>query len=120
MLHPAYPLIIKQLSADEANILALLSARSYSHVATQDLDRTQQRFLNYRTLTDELPKDGLRFAQNVPFYMEHLDKLGLAGIYQDGNQEPLPFSGATFQTGNRIRSLYRLTDFGKRFMEACS
>ena len=32
--HPAYPLIIKQLSSDEANLLILLRDRTYRFVRT--------------------------------------------------------------------------------------
>jgi hypothetical protein len=118
--HPAFPLLIKQLSADEATILVDLQASTYPHVATQDFDRTKNLFFNYKIEQDGLPKGSLRFADNVPFYMEHLDKLGLAGVYQDGNQEPLFNSGPTIQTGIRIKSKYRLTSFGERFVRACT
>jgi hypothetical protein len=53
-------------------------------------------------------------------YFNHLDKLGLAGVFQEGNQEPL-FSDTQprIQTGVRVRCKYMLTDFGKKFVDAC-
>jgi hypothetical protein len=53
-------------------------------------------------------------------YFNHLDKLGLAGIFQQGNQEPLfSDSGHQVQIGVRVRCKYMLTDFGKQFVHAC-
>jgi Abortive infection alpha len=105
--HPAYPILIKQLSPDEAIILSKLYDAKY--VGPVKIE------------ADALPRDGLAFPENVPFYFEHLNQLGLAGIFQQGNQEPL-YDGPpiTKQIGVRVRSNYRLTDFGRRFIKACT
>ena len=50
-------------------------------------------------------------AVNVPLYLQHLDKLGLAGLFQVGNQEVL-FGGGK-QAGVRVR-------FGEAFVPACT
>ena len=57
---------------------------------------------------DRLPRDDLSFPENVPFYnyLEHLNQLGLAGIFQVGNQEPLFGGESKVQVG--IRSRYRM------------
>jgi hypothetical protein len=87
--HPAYPVIIKQLSPDEARILTLLKGRTYRHVHTRDYDTKVNLFVGPLKIVDDLPRESLTFPKRVGFYMEHLDRLGLAGVYQEGNQEPL-------------------------------
>jgi hypothetical protein len=53
-------------------------------------------------------------------YLQHLNNLGLAGIFQDGNQQALFEGGAAQQTGVRVLSKYRLTEFGAAFVHACT
>jgi hypothetical protein len=118
--HPAYPLIVKQLSSDEAKILAVVKNSQFEYVYTQDYDQQANLFRGHHVEVDSLPREGLVFPENVAFYMQHLDKLGLAGIYQDGNQEPLFLPGTRNQIGVRVRSKYLLTAFGEAFMRACS
>jgi hypothetical protein len=117
--HPAYPTIIRQLSSDEARILSALKSQQYEHVHTGALKQATNLFYGPMTIeVDALPRDQLVFPDSVPFYMQHLDKLGLAEIYQVGNQEAL-FRGGQ-QTGVRVRSTYRLTEFGEAFVRACT
>jgi Abortive infection alpha len=117
--HPAYPTIIRQLSSDEAWILSALKGQQYDHVYTRTFDQATNLFYGPLIIeVDALPRDQLVFSDNVPFYMQHLDKLGLAGIFQVGNQEAL--FGAGKQTGVRVRSTYRLTEFGEAFVRACT
>jgi hypothetical protein len=117
--HPAYPTIIRQLSSDEARILSSLKGHQFDHVYTRAFDAAANLFQGAPTIeVDALPRDQLVFPENVQFYFQHLDKLGLAGIFQVGNQEPL-FGGGK-QTGVRVRSKYRLTEFGEAFVRACT
>lgn len=115
--HPAFPIIIRQLSSDEACILKLLGASQYDFVYTMNFDPTTNLFSDRKIETDALPRDELVFPDNVGFYMDHLQQLGLAGIFQDGNQVPLHAHGK--QTGVRVISKYRLTDLGQQFVQAC-
>lgn len=115
--HPAFPIIIRQLSSDEARILKLLGASQYDFVYTSDYDNAKNLFFGQKIQTDGLPRDKLAFPDNVRFYMEHLHQLGLAGIFQHGNQFPLLTEGK--QTGVKVVSKYRLTDLGQRFVHAC-
>jgi hypothetical protein len=116
--HPAYPFIIRQLSAGEAKILARINGRSFDYVYTKTLNPQRNLFTGEPSIeVDAFPRDGLSFPGNIIFYFNHLNQLGLAGIYQIGNQEAL-FDGA-IQTGTRVRSQYKLTDFGQRFVKAC-
>jgi len=119
--HPSYPLIIKQLSADEAKILATLNGNVFDYVYTRKFDAKTQLFIvGQQTIeVDKLPREGLIFSDNIQFYFEHLNQLGLAGIFQDGNQEMLFSHEPRVQTGIRARCHYTLTDFGQRFVTAC-
>jgi Abortive infection alpha len=117
--HPAYPIIIKQLSSDEAKILARLNGRTYDRVLVHPFnEKMLLPFGEAKMEVDELPRDGLDFPNNVKFYMEHLKLLGLAGIFDAGTPEGIP-GGDIPPTGVRIRSHYRLTDFGQHFVTAC-
>lgn len=116
--HPAYPILISQLSSDEAKILAKLSGHQFDYVYTQVFDRASNLFFGHQVESDALPRDELLFPNNIGFYFQHLDKLGLAGIFQHGNQEPL-FDAMRQQNGVRVRCKYRLTDFGAKFVQAC-
>ncbi len=119
--HPAYPFLIKQLSADEARILRSLRGASFPFIYTIDFDSVRRLFYGHRKVEiDELPRNDLVFPDQVPFYFEHLNHLGLAGIFQIGNQEALYDGEKGIQTGIRSRSEYRLTDLGQRFIQACS
>jgi Abortive infection alpha len=118
--HPSYPIIIRQLSADEARILSRLRDRNFDYVHTRNYDRKKNLFMNGSIEIDDLPRVGLAYPENVQFYMAHLNQLGLAGIFQQGNQEPLFGNESGQQIGIRIRSQYRLTDFGQHFVRACT
>jgi len=119
--HPAYPILIRQLSPDEAIIIAKLKNATYDYVYTRDFDASIALFINsHKVEIDTFPRDDLTFPDNLPFYLQHLSQLGLAGIFQQGNQEALHDGPpATKQIGVRVRSKYMLTDFGVRFAKAC-
>jgi hypothetical protein len=96
-------------------VLSALKGQQYDHVHTRTFDQATNLFYGPLTIeVDALPRDQLVFPDNVPFYMQHLDKLGLAGLFQVGNQEAL-FGGGK-QTGVRVRSTYRLTEFGEALL----
>lgn len=118
--HPSYPLIIKQLSGDEAKILAILNGNVFDYVYTRQFDHHKKLFVGSCNVeVDKLPRDGITFPDNVQFYFDHLNQLGLAGIFQIGNQEALFDDKLEVQAGVRIRCHYMLTDFGQRFVTAC-
>jgi hypothetical protein len=117
--HPAYPTLIKQLSSDEARLLIALKDQQYDHVYTRDYNASTALFYGAPKMEiDALPRDQLVFPDNVPLYADHLNNLGFAGIFQDGNQQAL-FEGGQ-QTGVRVRSKYRLTGFGAAFVRGCA
>jgi len=120
--HPSYPWLIKQISSDEAVILLKLKDAEFEYVYTSSLERNTMRFTRDKTEVDEFPREILQFPQSLSFYMNHLSNLGLAGIYDYKNQEPIceMIDGGNVQTGTKVFCKYRLTDVGQRFMHACT
>lgn len=119
--HPAYPIIIKQLSSDEANIIKKLRNTFFVRVDTLKLDSNKNIFFGQPTVErDNFPKEILVYPENVIFYFNHLYNLGLAGLFQQGNQEPIFGEHPRRQIGVRRRFHYTLTDFGLDFVNACT
>jgi abortive infection alpha-like protein len=110
--HPAYPIIIKQLSSDEAKILSSLKSSNIGYYTTEFYGHRKAEF-------DRLPRDDLSFRENVSFYLDHLNQLGLAGIFQIASPEPLFGGDPRGQVGIRVRFECRLTSLGQRFVRAC-
>ena len=115
--HPSFPHIIRQLSADEAKILERLNKTSFPFVYTKDWDPASKTFSNQQIEQDGLPRTNLSFPDNIQFYFDHLNALGLAGIYEVRNQEPIIERGK--QTGTRAFFEYQLSPLGQRFVSAC-
>lgn len=113
--HPSYPIIIKQLSSDEAKVLKSLRNAKYRFVRVHHFKDGMSYAGDIEV--DELPRDTLQFPGNVSFYMAHLRRLGLASLYETRPQQPIFVDG--HQTGTRTFSEYRLSDVGRRFIEAC-
>lgn len=125
--HPSYAYLIQQLSSDEVKILRLLADTEYEYTYTRDFDSTTRLFSGHHIEKDDLPKEGLAFPENAIFYMDHLHSLGIAGLFQHGNQEAIEEiyknpAGKNHQRqiGTRVFSRYRLTDQGQRFVTACT
>jgi hypothetical protein len=119
--HPAYPIIIKQISADEARIIYCREGNDFDYVYTINFDHQRNLFTGtHKIEVDDLPRTGLIYPDNVPFYFEHLNQLGLAGIFQQGNQEAIYGNEPRVQVGIRARCQYKLTNLGQRFARACT
>lgn len=118
--HPAYVLIVKQLSPDEAKVLSLLTKGHYLRVAIADYDSQTNWFAPHKTEKEGFPLDQLSFPDNLDLYIEHLNHLGLAELIQVGNQEALFAHPNRPQSGVRITRSYKLTAFGQSFMRACT
>jgi hypothetical protein len=58
--HPAYPLIVKQLSSDEAKILAVVKNSQFEYVYTQDYDQQANLFRGHHVEVDSLPRERRR------------------------------------------------------------
>jgi hypothetical protein len=120
--HPSYPLIIRQLSGDEAALLHAIWKRAdqgFQRQVRHDLVQIDgaQKFVNAHFEIDEFPRWPLAFADNLSFYIEHLHSLGLAGVYRD---KQTPIIVERRQTGSRTFESLRLSPLGIRFMEAVS
>jgi hypothetical protein len=115
--HPAFPMLIKQLSSDEAKLIRTLVAGESEFV-------TRVVFLEdgYRTEVevDRRPTANLTFPGNLDFYMEHLHHLGIARVLGGGGADyETDALGNKKQTAIRAVTTYELTAFGRRFAQAC-
>ena len=63
--HPAYPVLIRQLSEDEAKILNSLDHQQFDYVFTRDYNVSTALFSGMKVEVDDLPKGGLTFPENV-------------------------------------------------------
>ena len=110
--HPALPLLIRQLSTDEAVIIKLIAGRRLHQVPFQRV--VSYRFRDGRsyldsTETDEFPTSALMYPKRLNFYTDHLWSLGLAGVFET---EQKPIFHKQTQMGSRQFLEYRLTDLG--------
>lgn len=118
-VHPAFSRIITQLNADEAQIIYRLHQRSFIRKTHSAYDEQTNTFSHKQLLSDEFPTKELIFPKNYLTYIDHLNGLNLAGMWQQGNQEPVYDDESKKQTGVNITSESRLTPFGKMFARAC-
>ena len=118
--HPAYPIIIRQLSADEAHVLNRMLERhrsgrkAYLLIERYTTDDSGEMYLGGNLVElDEFPRQGLMFPHNLGFYMSHLNQLGLAALStrKDNRSDNAP--------PHRLVREYALRVFGFNFMEAC-
>lgn len=116
--HPAFANIIKQLSPDEAVIMYYLNKKSYLIKQYSKYDYNKNMFFATKTLENNFPLDKLLYPENFFMYMNHINSLHLAGIWQDGRQEADFKEGK--QIGVYIYSKTDLTEFGKMFVSACA
>ena len=118
--HPAFHQIIAQLSPDEAVVLFHLKQKSYLYKTYAKYHVATRTFSPREVIENEFPVEALLVPENYSLYLDHLYSLNLAGIWQQGNQEPVMEGNPTVQTGVRIMSLAQLTPFGQLFAKACS
>ena len=97
----------------------MLRDDKYDHICSQPYHKDANLFGPAQIEVDALPTKDLTVPPKVPFYMQHRNQLGLAGIFQHGNQEPI-FDAMRQQNGERIFSKDRLTEFGEAFVRACT
>lgn len=114
--HPAFPNIIKQLSPDEAVILFYLKSQSYELKQHSNFDSEKMLFTSSSIEYNRFPLKTLKNPNNFFIYMNHLNSLNLAGIWQQGNQVPTGSNGK--QDGVDIFSKIMLSEFGELFAES--
>ncbi len=120
--HPSYPILIKQLSPDEALFLNLLKGKNYKIIYTLSFDSETKMNQEHTIELDEFPKDELQFKNNFNFYYMHLHNLGLVDRYEfkkSENIEKKDRQNILDLTG-RFFKMYSLTQFGKRFVQTCT
>lgn len=119
--HPSYPGIIRQLSQDEARILAALRGGDrFCHYRLSwptDTGVVDKRIID----SDDLLEVDLTFRDNIDFYFQHFDILGLASMHKEilGELGADEVDGKAIRRGSRHRRVYQLTPFGQRFVQAC-
>lgn len=119
--HPAFPLLIKQISSDEAILLhAMWNFLERGKYIRQQIkahyNADTNMFYHWDVEIDEIPKDSLVFSENVTFYTQHLYSLGLSAFYDSANAEYIYEDGK--QVATRSFKELRLTDLGLKFMSA--
>jgi Abortive infection alpha len=117
--HPAFASIISQMSSDEAQIIFWLRKKSYLYRQYSVFNSEKRLFSVREVIENEFPTDKLIFPENFEVYMDHLYSLNLAGIWQEGHQEPILEGDPAIQIGVNITSYAQLTSFGKMFAQAC-
>lgn len=117
--HPAFAQLISQISPDEALILFHLKRQTFIYRQYAAYRQESNTFGPRTTTQNEFPVKELVFPGNFGLYMDHLHSLSLAGIWQDGNQEPIMEGMPPSQTGVNIKSVMKLMSFGQMFAQAC-
>jgi len=115
--HPAFATIISQLSPDEAQIIFRLSKEERPLKQYSQINMETKLFDEKEVLENHFPLEKLVFPQNYFLYMDHLNSLNLAGVWQHGHQVPIYEND--IQVGVNITSYARLTSFGHLFAKAC-
>jgi hypothetical protein len=131
-LHPAFPSLLDQLSADEARILRLLGTEGRQ--ASMDVyDRGYLPFkstLIAENLTRIGSDAGCRHPDRTPIYLQNLERLGLIAFSEEPVEnlkryqvlEAQPHIEDAREKATRAKTVYgsiHLTDFGVDFCEAC-
>lgn len=115
--HPAFPLLIRQLSTDEAQILNFI-AKSQALLKMVQIFYFRDGLAIASTEYNELGLTQLHFLENLSMYTNRLEKLGLIRFDTEKPMEPIQSEGR--QTGGRNFFVCKFTDYGAAFMRACT
>ena len=114
-VHPAFPLIVSQLSRDEAWILFRLRDSSFDVVDRMDYDRAKNAFSNRTIVSSTLPSKELFMGDKFELSFAHLEALGLV-TWPVTNQTGIMAEGV--QVGLTRNSVMKLTELGELFVKA--
>jgi hypothetical protein len=114
-VHPAFPLIVSQLSRDEAWILFRLRDSSFDVVDRMDYDRAKNTFSNRTIVSTTLPSKELFMGDKFELSFSHLEALGLVA-WSVTNQTA--DNAEDVQVGLTRNVVMKLTDFGELFVKA--
>jgi len=123
--HPSFPILIRQLSRDEAVILKELASRNFSTV--EKLDKNLERrsddepYWVNRVIEKQLdfPFDKLLIPHKFDFYSNHMFNLGLACYSKTRGQEVIRDASGK-QIGTRKFQDFHLMPLGRALVEACT
>jgi Abortive infection alpha len=116
--HPSFPMIIKQLSSDEAKILNSMFASGEQPKLIQ-IFQLRGGLAITSTERNDLPVTGLDFPENLSMYTDRLERLGLIRFHAEKPMEPIVSSDG-HQVGGRNFLIRKFTEVGEAFMRACS
>jgi hypothetical protein len=97
--HPSFPLIVRQLSADEAKLLKALFVTAKPLRLIQTFKLAQGLSFPGEIEIDELSADNLMFPANIPMYRDHMKQLELLTFSVEKVMEE--FWANSIQTGGR-------------------
>jgi len=115
--HPAFPVLVSQLSPDEAMILFRLKQGELQLHYSIPLNEDRSMFLPGTCILNEFPVDELAFPGNFETYLNHLQSLDLLMFVSKEAQEPIREDGR--QVGVIARHIVRVSKFGRLFAQAC-
>jgi hypothetical protein len=113
--HPAFAVMISQLSRDEAWMRFRLRERSFEVVDHLDYQATINKFSNRTIVKSDLPNVELYLSDKLDLSFVHPQSLGLVE-WPVMRQEAVMANGR--QTGITRFSTMQLTDLGKLFVKA--
>ena len=115
--HPSFPMVIKQMSSDEAKILNSMWASSNHPKFVQTFELREDGLAMTSAERNDLPVTGLTFPENLSMYTDRLQRLGLIQLHAEKRMEPIVVDGT--QTGGRNFFVFKFTEVGEAFMRAC-
>ena len=108
--HPSFPIIIKQLSSDEAKILnSLFCSGEQPRIIHVFELRNGLAIISVER--NDLPVAGLVFPENISMYTDRLQRLGLIKFDSEKPMEPIVVDGV--QTGGRNFLICKFTEVGE-------
>lgn len=115
-VHPALPLIIKQLSADEALILREIATAQAPFEIAMRFDIIPGGLTFTSLERSDVPTQQLIFPKNEAMYRDHLERLGLVRYDTVRSMQPINENGR--QIGGRNFLALKLTELGATLMRA--
>lgn len=118
LAHPAFPLIINQLSHDEAKILYFLKKTTYINRERSVINYEKDEWFSPEKLDDIFPYQELMYPKQFDEYFYHLKGLSLV-IEPKIENSTFEYDDKGKQTGVIELFEKRLTNFGELFAKAC-
>ena len=115
--HPAFLLVIEQISPDEALILYSLLSETWKPKKT-DFTPYQDWIEQNTEMLEQVAMDGLTFPKNFQMYALHLQCLGLVLIKTKKFHTPFSGIGKLLWQFEYVDEM-KLTTFGGMFVKAC-